>query len=352
MNKDIRLSEFNPISECVVKKTMIKKPKYPVIDIHAHMGTLVLGQNYSALYDTSEYVQKLKELGVSHIVNLDGAFGQDLVRMKQKTKGFDDFISTFVWIDVSKMEDKDFDAWVIKHLHQAKQLGVKGIKMWKDISLAMKDTSGKYIAIDDERLDVVYETAGEFDLPILMHIADPVAFFKPVDENNERFEELIANPSWSFCDPKYYTFDQLLKMQDHILKKFPNTKFILAHFGSYAENLAYVASRLDTYPNMYVDIAARVAELGRVPYSARKFFIKYADRILFGTDDTPLCLDEYLIYYRFLETADEYFPYCKEGQIPRQGRWNIYGIHLPDEVLKKIYYQNAEQLLGISIYDI
>ena len=171
---------------------------------------------------------------------------------------------------------------------------------------------------------------------------------KKLDNTNERYEELQVNPDWSFADKKFYGFEELMLMQDKVINDHPNTTFIVAHFGSYSENLSHVAKRLDKYPNMYIDTAARLAELGRQPYSSKSFFHKYQDRILFGTDLTPK--DDYRAYYpyfRFFETQDEYFDYQCPGEMPGQGRWKIYGIDLPDEILKKIYYQNIAKILGL-----
>jgi predicted TIM-barrel fold metal-dependent hydrolase len=178
----------------------------------------------------------------------------------------------------------------------------------------------------------------------MFHTADPDAFFTPIDRFNERYEELAAHPDWSFFGspvPKA----ALLEQRDHVIARHPKTTFVCAHLAESSENLAYVANLLDRNPNLYADISARAAELGRQPYTARKFLLKYADRILFGADLLPDA-EMYRLYYRFLETADEYFDYPSHAS--RQGRWSIYGIFLPDEVLRKIYRENALKLLDIK----
>lgn len=337
-----------PKPQCIVKKTEVSYPKFPVIDFHTHMGKLVLGDGYERMYNTKEHVKRLKELGIKHTVNLDGIWGDELDKMLEKVGDEESFITTFCWIDVTKIDDDDFDAWVINHLETAYKKGCKGIKMWKVISLNQKDASGNYIRTDDPRLAVVYNTAARLGMVILIHIADPTAFFEEINEENERSIELAMHPDWQFGKPEQYSFDELMQMQDHMIELYPNTTFVVAHFGSYAENLTHVANRLDRYPNMYIDIAARVAELGTVPYSAREFFITYQDRIVFGTDETPLDYFQYPLSFRFLETSDEYFPYWEDETGPQQGNWYIYGLHLPDEVLEKIYYRNACALLGIE----
>jgi len=347
--KDLFLSEYRPNSQCVTNQTELEKAKFNVIDIHEHLGKLVLGNDYASQYNLTDFETELDCLNIRHIVNLDGVWGKELLEMIEHTHTINHRISTFVWIDVSKIDDGDFEQQIRTHIYDSYNKGVRGIKMWKVISLNQKDKSGNYIRTDDERLDVVYKCAAELNIPVLIHIADPVAFFQPVDESNERYEELIENPDWSFGKEGQFSFEELMEMQDLMIMKNPKTNFIVAHFGSYAENLNHVAERLERFPNMYIDIAARIAELGRVPYSSRAFFIKYSNRILYGTDCTPLNLNQHKQYFRFLETFDEYFDYQEEGEQPGQGRWKIYGIGLPDEVLKDVYYRNACKLLKLDI---
>lgn len=349
--KDLLLKEYNPVSQCIVKSTLLHRAKFKAIDIHEHLGKLVLGDDYKNTYDLDLFKQDLDALNIQRIINLDGVWGSEFVGMVEHTKKYNDLITTFVWIDVSRIDESDFKETTRKHLVESYNKGARGIKMWKVISLNQKDKSSKYIRTDDDRLQVVYETAALLDIPVLIHIADPVAFFLPIDERNERYEELVENPDWSFISEDKYSFNELMDMQDNMIEKNPNTNFIVAHFGSYAENLAHVASRLDRYPNMYVDMAARIAELGRTPYTSRDFFIKYSDRILYGTDCTPLNLKSHEKYFRFLETYDEYFEYQEDDEMPGQGRWKIYGIGLPDDVLRNVYYRNACKLLRLNEAD-
>lgn len=347
--KDLLLSEYKPISQCVTNQTKLEKAKFNVIDIHEHLGKLVLGDDYTSQYNLNDFESELDRLNIRHIVNLDGVWGKEMQDMIDHTHSINHLLSTFAWIDVSKIDDDDFEQQIQTHIYDAYHKGVRGIKMWKVISLNQRDKSGNYIRTDDKRLDVVYKCAAELNIPVLIHIADPVAFFQPVDASNERYEELIENPDWSFGKEGQFNFEELMEMQDSMIMNNPETNFIVAHFGSYAENLSHVAERLERCPNMYIDMAARIAELGRVPYSSRNFFIKYSNRILYGTDCTPLNLNQHKQYFRFLETFDEYFDYQEEGEQPGQGRWKIYGIGLPDEVLKDIYYRNACKLLKLDI---
>jgi predicted TIM-barrel fold metal-dependent hydrolase len=200
---------------------------------------------------------------------------------------------------------------------------------------------------DDPRISDLWEAAAALSVPILIHTADPVAFFRPLDRFNERWYELHRRPDWHFYGPQFPPFDQLISSLYRLIEAHPNTAFITAHVGCYPEDLGFVSRMMDRYPNLYTDISARIAELGRAPYSAREWFLKYADRILFGTDQRPRML-MYQTHFRFLETADEYFDYAPDSEIPPQGRWRIYGMHLPDEVLEQVYRANAARLLKLG----
>jgi predicted TIM-barrel fold metal-dependent hydrolase len=203
----------------------------------------------------------------------------------------------------------------------------------------------------------MWDTCGQLGMPVAIHVSDPVAFFAPINRYNERYEELAHHPDWSFHGRDFPSNDELLAARDRVIARHPRTRFILLHVGNFAENLAHVSATLDRFPNTTVDIAARIGELGRQPRAARAFFDRYQDRILFGTDATPhghefpqQLFNErlYQIYYRFLETDDEYFDYAP-ANVPPQGRWRIYGICLTDAILKKVYNANAVRELGITL---
>lgn len=340
----MELENYKPVSEVVSAKTILRRPKFPVIDFHTHMGSLLLGDHYESAYDTEDYVAHLKQFGVVHAVNLDGRYGGELDRMLKKEGAYQSYFTPFMGIDFSDIDLPDFTKQTHDSMIDAFRKGARGVKLWKDITLYRK------IRTDDYRLDVIYETAAEQDIPVLMHIGDPVAFFRKNDQYNERFEELEQNPEWNYSDRSVYpSFEELMEMQENTIARHPNTKFVIAHVGSYAENLSWVRNQLFKHSNMYIDLAARVAELGRVPYSSRKLLTECRKRILFGTDTTPISWKYYPVLYRFLETKDEYFPYQPEDEDrPGQGRWAIYGIHLADETLRSIYYENACFLLHID----
>jgi predicted TIM-barrel fold metal-dependent hydrolase len=228
-------------------------------------------------------------------------------------------------------------------LEAAQQRGISGLKVFKSLGLQYRQADGKLIAVDDPRFDPIWSACGRLGLPVLIHTADPSAFFEPLTPSNERYEELSRHPDWHFPPDRFPTRAELHAARERLFERHRQTTFIAAHFGNDAEDLSETARILESHPNVVVDFASRISELGRQPYSAREFFLKYADRILFATDG-PWPEQRYHYYWRFLETRDEYFPYS-EKEIPPQGLWRIYGIDLPDQVLEQIYHQNAARII-------
>lgn len=340
------LENYHPRSMLVTKTTLVNIPRFPVIDSHNH-----LADPFGGGWDKkplSELLDLLDVVGVKHYVDLDGGWGEEILYrhldyFKAKAPERFSVFGGVYWHKWRQYGD-GFPEWAAKRLRVQKEAGAEGVKIWKPFGLQIKDHQGRLVKVDDDRLSPIWETAGELKLPVLIHIADPVAFFDPIDETNERWEELGNHPDWAFTSPPYPPFLEILNGLKALVLQHPSTLFIGAHVGCYAENLQWVGEMLDLCPNYYVDISARIAELGRQPFSAAKFFINHQDRILFGSDMGP-DIDAYRVCYRFLETDDEYFNYGT-SDIPAQGRWNIYGIHLPDEVLKKIYFTNAQRVLG------
>ncbi len=343
------LENFRPQSKLVTKTTLVNKPRFPVIDAHDH-----LAEPFGGGWDKkplSELLDLLDEADVVHYVDLDGGWGEDILFRHLdyfKAKAPDRF-QIFGGVDWSKWESmgNTFPDWAAGRLKVQKDAGAQGLKIWKPFGLHVKDEAGALVKVDDARLAPVWEMAGELGLPVMIHVADPVAFFDPIDETNERWEEIGANPDWAFTSPPFPPFMDIMNGFFNLVKQHANTKFIGAHVGCYGENLGWVGKMLDECPNYYIDFSARLGELGRQPYTARKFLIQYQDRILFGTDGSP-DLDSYRLFYRFLETDDEYFNY-NTSQVPGQGRWYAYGMYLPDEALEKIYYKNAAQLLKVDV---
>jgi predicted TIM-barrel fold metal-dependent hydrolase len=323
---------------------MVSQPRFAVIDAHNHLGGgLTTADGFSA----AEVLAGMDASGVRVLVDLDGGWGEDILDAHLalfKEAAPERFIM-FGGVDWEawSQHGNRFGEWAAGRMRRQAERGAQGLKVWKGLGLSVCDHDGALVAVDDQRLDPIWETAAELGWPVLIHVADPVAFFDPLDHNNERWEELQAHPDWQFPSPPFPSFLSVVNSMAMVAERHPHTTFIGAHVGCYSENLAWVGALLDRCPNFNVDIAARISELGRQPYSARRFFLRYADRIVFGTDHRPV-LDWYSIYYRFLETDDEYFSYGR-GAIPSQGRWCIYGLHLPDDVLRKVYHENAERLI-------
>jgi predicted TIM-barrel fold metal-dependent hydrolase len=344
----VLLSDYRPRSALVAKTTAVLRPRFPVIDAHNH-----LGEEFGGGWDrrpANELLDVLNEANVRVFVDLDGGWGEDILHrhLDHFKAAAPERFRIFGGVNWAAWQDwgDRFGQWAAARLREQAARGAEGLKVWKGLGLRVRDHLGALISVDDHRLDPIWATAGELGLPVVIHVADPVAFFWPLDSHNERWEELQAHPDWHFPSPPFPAFETIVNALAHVVARHPKTTFVAAHVGCYAENLAWVGEFLDRCPNLYVDIAARIAELGRQPYSARRFFIKYADRILFGTD-VGADAEVYRRYYRFLETDDEYFNYGLE-EIPDQGRWYIYGLHLPDDVLEKVYYRNAERVLKLE----
>ena len=348
MSLPLSLHEFQPRSQLVLPQTAVTQPRFAVIDAHNHLGT-PFGGGWDK-QPLSPLLELLDEVRVEVYVDLDGGWGEDILQqhLDHFKQGAPERFVLFGGVDWSAWPDHGnrFGEWAADRLRTQVNRGAQGLKIWKPFGLSVRDQHGKLVAIDDQRLDALWATAGELTVPVLAHVADPVAFFLPLDATNERWEELHAHPDWHFPSPPFPAFADIMSQFENLVTRHRATTFIGAHVGCYAENLAWVARLLDKCSNFYVDISARIGELGRQPYTARRFFLNHADRILFGTDAGP-SLPSYHTYYRFLETEDEYFNYGP-GSIPDQGRWQIYGLFLPDEVLQKVYCLNARRVLNLD----
>jgi predicted TIM-barrel fold metal-dependent hydrolase len=334
---DLKLLDWQPKSQMVVKETHILTPRFPVIDIHNHLRKLE---------NTEKYLEEMDKAGVWKCVSLDGRSANDFYKehLQASQKVSKDRFLIFFSPDFNKIDEPDFGRKEALKLEEAVRMGIRGLKIFKTLGLTIRDKSGRLVPVDDPRIDPIWAKCAELGIPVMIHVSDPKAFFTPVDRFNERYDELGAHPDWSFYADEFPSKEEILAQRNRVIARHPHTIFIGAHMANLPEELGRVAMWLNEYPNLFVDIDARISELGRQPYTARKFMITYQDRILFGTD-TPPDAEAYRIYYRFLETDDEYIDPSAGHHL--QGRWMIYGLYLPDEVLEKIYNKNALKILGM-----
>ena len=286
----------------------------------------------------------MDRLNIKTIVILTGGWGEDLQKViDEMAKPYPGRFIVFTQVDWSRIDEPNFGEKMAAQIRDSVKRGARGLKILKELGLGVRDKTGQLIKVDDPRLDPIWSECAKLKIPVAIHVGDPEAFFHPIDNTNERYQELGNHPDWSFCcPPKFPTLQEILDARDRMIVKHRDTTFILLHVGNWPENLDFVEKTLDRFPNTVVETGAREAELGRQPRRARKMFLKYPNRILFGTDMTPTAA-MYQNNFRWLETDDEYFEYFG---FPKQGFWHISGIYLPDEVLRKVYHENAERILG------
>ena len=325
---------YDPPSSLVVPENPVVRAKFPFIDIHSHHWRI-------AEQNVDELIEKMDAMNMQVVVNLSGRGGERLKAMTENVKkyGHEDRIVTFTNIELRSIDADDWAEETLKQLAYDKENGAKGLKIYKSQGMSNVDSSGNRISINDRRIDAIWEKCGEYGWPVLIHSADPKAFWEPHDSLNERWLELKLRPGRKREADDPASWETIIGEMHDIIRRHPNTTFIAAHMSWYANDLGHLGILLDEMPNMYVEIGAVIAELGRQPRMANRFFEKYQDRILFGKDSfNP---DEFPTYFRVLESDDEYFPYYKRYH----AFWKMYGLDLPDEILKKIYYKNALRLL-------
>ncbi len=360
------LTQFEPRSMLHVSETKVERARFPVVDVHTHLGWRAreangvwLGEKMQFLTTPQDILRTLEAKNLKAVVNLTGGCGQGLedtlARFDRAYPGKFFSLTEPCW---ERIADPGYAAFQADEIERAHRAGAKGLKVTKTLGLYLREqvSTGPLVKIDDRRLDKTWEACAAYDMPVAIHIADPEAFFLPIDRFNERFEELNNHPDWSFYGADFPPFKDLIDAFYRVVERHPRTQFLALHVAHDAENLGAVSDYLDRYKNLHVEIGARIGELGRQPRAARAFFERHQDRILFGTDAVPHG-DEtpqqvfgdrlYQIYYRFLETEDEYFDYAP-ANIPPQGRWRIYGLGLPEGILRKVYHDNAARILGLA----
>jgi len=361
----LELSRYEPRSMLQVHESHVERSRFPVIDFHTHISGSTQSERGVELSPDREYLGTPQELlavmerkNIRAMVNLTGGYDNGLTEAVAKyDRAYPGRFYTFTEPSYSRFQEPNYPKMQARAIEQAHRDGARGLKILKTLGLYLREniTSGTLVRIDDNRFDPMWDACGQLNMPVAIHISDPIAFFTPTDRFNERYEELNNHPDWSFYGGDFPSNADLIAARNRMIARHPTTQFVTVHVGNFSEDLKNVGENLDRFPNMSVDIAARIGELGRQPMTARKFFDKFQDRVLFGTDATPhgdefpqqVFNDQlYEIYYRFLETNDEYFDYAP-AKIPPQGRWRIYGIDLPDSILRKVYSENAARLLRI-----
>jgi predicted TIM-barrel fold metal-dependent hydrolase len=331
-NNLMDIEEYSPKSTLIVPETTIKRAKFPFIDVHNHQFDM-------PLKDLSKLTAEMDSLNMAFMINLSGFRGLYLQQsLKNVKENAPTRFGLFVNIDFETIDEADFATEQVALIDQAVQDGVMGLKVYKSLGLTDRDKNGTRIAVNDPRLDPIWKACGDNNIPVLIHSGEPASFWHPKDKFNERWLELRQKPN-RYRDPATNpSFEEVLAEQHDIFRKHPNTTFINAHLGWMGNDLDRLGAHLDTYPNVVTEIGAVLAELGRQPKRARQFFIDYQDRILFGKDSYRV--SEYFTYFRVLETDDEYFDYYRK----RHAHWKMYGLALPDSILKKLYYKNALRL--------
>ena len=353
---DLRLADFRPRSRLRAlgrHEGASPRPMVPAIDAHNHLGPTPFSDGWDRR-TAAELADALDASNIAAIVDLDGGWGDALRRELERWAPLGDRVAVFAGLDYAMWAERPAfgDAEAVR-LRDAVAVGARGLKVWKLLGLRARDAAGRLVPVDDSRLDPLWAAAGELRLPVTIHVADPIAFFEPLDATNERYEELSAHPDWHFWPTRargrpdkdgFPPFDELIDRLEAVVARHPGTTFIGAHVGCAAEDLGRVDRMLAAYPNWHVDLAARIAELGRQPFTARDFIVRWADRVLFGTDAPPDPA-AWSVHARFLETRDESFAYDPDGGPGSQGRWQVHGLGLPPDVLRAVYSGNSRRLI-------
>jgi predicted TIM-barrel fold metal-dependent hydrolase len=364
---DLLLRDFRPKSMLHVPETRVERPRFPAIDAHTHLSFVTesskgvgTGEDVTLSTTAEKALAVMDRKGVRAMVNLTGGHGRGLAEtIAAFDRAHPGRFYTCTEPLFGEIQNPRYPQVQADAIEAAAKAGARGLKVLKTLGLYLRErvAEGPLVKVDDPRFDPMWEACAAHRLPVFIHVADPEAFFLPIDATNERYDELGHHPDWSFHGRDFPSFREIMEARDRVYARHPKTQFLSLHFGHDAENLAFVAQSLDRFPNMTVELGARIGELGRQPRTSRKFIEKYQDRVLFGTDAVPPPEGDkypqqgfgdalYEVYYRFLETEDEYFDYSP-APVPPQGRWRIYGLGLPDGILRKVYQDNAERLLGL-----
>ena len=343
------LHDYAPVSMLRVEENLVPRAATAAVDAHNHLGRWLTRDGEWMTPDVPALVAAMDSCNVHAMVNLDGLWGDELEHnLDRYDRAYPGRFATFCHADWSRLAERGGTLCLVSELQRNVAAGARGLKVWKDLGLRLRDENGALIRPDEPRLSELWDAAGALGIPVLMHIGDPAAFFEPMDSHNERLEELLFEPHQHFADSGYPRWHELVDAFEAIVARHPNTRFIGAHVAGCAEDLARVSRMLDAYPNLFIDIGGRIGELGRQPRGARALILRHPDRVLWASDYYPPSTDAWQTSFRFLETEDEYFQYGPE-RIAAQGRWAIYGLGLPADVLQNVYRDNALGLInGLS----
>ncbi|RCL68754.1 MAG: amidohydrolase [Bacteroidetes bacterium] len=339
-NNIMSFEDYNPPSSLKVEGREIKKAKFTFIDVHSHLWDM-------PVMNLDNLISEMNEINMGYIINLSGSgFGPQAAKdlyfdksIKNIQENHPNRVGLFLNVDFESIDDENYAETQVKIIRDAVEKGAIGLKVYKSLGLRNKDSKGKRIRVDDERIGPIWDVCGELGIPVLIHSADPFQFWLPKDNQNERWFELKEKPGRYYGDSDFIPpFEDIINEQHTIFRRHKNTTFINAHLGWMGNDLQKLGQHLDEFPNVMTEFGAVIAELGRQPKTAKQFFIDYQDRILFGKDSYNK--EEFYTYFRVLESNDEYFNYFRK----RHAFWKMYGLNLPDEVLKKIYYKNALRL--------
>ena len=330
------LEEYEPTSMLVTEEHPVRRAKFPFVDIHGHQDLAMSDAALAAL------VAQMDHMGLRTMNNLSGGSGATLAAQVRNVRAkYPGRFTVFANVDWSRVNEPNFARDAAAQLaRDVKEGGAVGLKIFKNLGMDTYWADGARVRTDDPRLAPIWDMAGTLGIPVLIHTAEPPAFFLPVDRHNERYLELTQFPGRTRPADKYPPFDSLIAEQHRMFKRHPRTTFISAHLSWLGQDLGRLGRTLDSIPNMNVEVAAALYEIGRQPRAGRAFFVKYQDRILMGKD-TFGGEDEYAVYFRIFETNDEYFPWYRR----RHAFWGMYGLALPDSVLRKVYYRNALRIV-------
>jgi uncharacterized protein len=330
--QSVTIEEYEPRSSLVVPEHPRTRAKFPFVDVHAHPNGLM------GAGELDELVREMDGLNMAVMVNLSGGTGARLAQIVGNMQGrYPGRFVVFANLDFSDVGTPGYGERAARRLEEDVRRGAAGLKIFKNLGLSVAERDGRRIAVDDARFDPVWAKCAQLGIPVLIHTADPAPFWQPHDRFNERWLELKERPNRK--QPPRPTWEEIMREQWNVIGRHPRTTFISAHFSWLTNDLGRLGRLLDSLPNMHVEMGAILAELGRQPRHAREFLIRYQDRVLMGKDAWGPA--EYRVYFRTLETADEYFDYYRR----RHAFWKLYGLDLPNDVLRKIYYQNAARIV-------